>query len=74
MGKIPTGTWENCRETFERKSRTQSYDDLVDLLIELAMERGNAPRWTSTCGNISEGRPLLRRLLEGGCLNPTLTL
>ena len=41
MEKIPTTTWENCRETSERKSRTHSYDDLVDLLIELAMEREN---------------------------------
>ena len=31
----------NRRDTSERKSRTQSYDDLVDLLMELAMEREN---------------------------------
>ena len=37
--KIPPKTWENCRGTSERKSRTQSYDDLVDLFIELAMDR-----------------------------------
>ena len=41
MGKIPTKTWDNCRETSERKARTHSYDDLVDLLIELAMKREN---------------------------------
>ena len=39
VGKIPTRTWENCRETSERKARKPSYDDLVDLLIELAMEK-----------------------------------
>ena len=39
--KIPTRTWDNCRETSERISRTHSYDDLVHLLIELAMEREN---------------------------------
>ena len=39
--KIPTRTWENCRVTSERKSRTQSYDDLVELSIEFAMEREN---------------------------------
>ena len=39
VGRIPTRTWENCREASERKYRTRSYDDLVDLLIELAMER-----------------------------------
>ena len=38
--KILPKTWENCRGTSERKSQTHSYDDLVDLLIELAMQRG----------------------------------
>ena len=31
VGKIPPRTWENCKETCERKSRTHSYDELVDL-------------------------------------------
>ena len=39
--KIPTRSWDNCRETSERKAQTHSYDDLVNLLIDLAMERGN---------------------------------
>ena len=41
MSKIPSRTWDDCRATSERKSRTHSYDDLVDLLIELALERQN---------------------------------
>ena len=41
MSKIPTRTWDDCRATSERKSRTQSYDDLVELLIELTLEREN---------------------------------
>ena len=41
VGTIPPRTRENCKETSERKSRTHSYDELVDLLIELAMEREN---------------------------------
>ena len=41
MSKIPTRTWDDCRATSERKGRTHSYDDLVDLLIELALEREN---------------------------------
>ena len=41
MSKIPQRTWDDCRSTSERKSRTHSYDDLVDLLIELALEREN---------------------------------
>ena len=41
VGKIPTRTWENCRETSQRKSRTHPYEDLVVLLLELAMEREN---------------------------------
>ena len=40
-GKVSSRTGEKCRETSERKSRTHSYDDLVDLLIESAMEREN---------------------------------
>ena len=41
VGKIPPRTWENCKQMSERKSRTDSYDELVDLLIKLAMEREN---------------------------------
>ena len=41
MNKIPQRTWDDCRSTSERKSRTHSYDELVDLLIELALEREN---------------------------------
>ena len=41
VGKIPPYTWENCREMSDRKSRTHSSDELLDLLIELAMEKEN---------------------------------
>ena len=41
MNKIPQRMWDDCRSTSERKSRTHSYDELVDLLIELALEREN---------------------------------
>ena len=41
VGKIPTKTWENCREKSERKFRTHPYDYLVDLWIKLAMNREN---------------------------------
>ena len=41
MSKIPQRTWDDCRATSERKSRNHSYDDLVDLLIELVLEREN---------------------------------
>ena len=41
MSKIPQRTWDDCRSTSDRKSRTHSYDTLVDLLIELALEREN---------------------------------
>ena len=36
LGNIPPKTWDNCRETSERNSRTHSYEYPVDLLIELA--------------------------------------
>ena len=39
VGTIPPQTWEDCRETSESKARTHSNDDLIDLLIKLAMER-----------------------------------
>ena len=39
--KIPTRMLDDCRSTSERKSRTHTYDDLMDLLIELALEREN---------------------------------
>ena len=42
MSKIPQRTWDVCRATSERKSRTHSYDELVDLLIGIALERENA--------------------------------
>ena len=41
VSKIPARTWGDCRTTSERKSRTHMYDDMVDLLIELALEREN---------------------------------
>ena len=41
MSKIPTRTWDDCHATTERKSRTNSYKDLVHLLMELALEREN---------------------------------
>ena len=44
MSKIPTRTWDDCRTTSERKTPTPTYDDLVDLLIELALERENVSR------------------------------
>ena len=41
MRKIPQRAWDDCRATSERKIRTHSYDELVDLLIKLALEREN---------------------------------
>ena len=41
MSKIPIRTWDDCRTTSGRKSRTHTYDGLVDVLIELALEREN---------------------------------
>ena len=41
MSKILARMWDDCRTTFEEKTRTHTYDDLVDVLIELALEREN---------------------------------
>ena len=34
VGKIFLRTWEDCRSTSEKKRRTPTYDDLVDLDLE----------------------------------------
>ena len=39
VGKIPPLRWEDCRSTSERKRRTHTYDDPVNLLIWVAPER-----------------------------------
>ena len=41
VGKIARKSWDNCIETSERKARTHSYDDLLYLLMELAMDSKN---------------------------------
>ena len=41
MSKIPSRTWDDCRTTSERKSRNHTYKNLVDLLIDLDLEREN---------------------------------
>ena len=41
ISEIPQRNWDDCRATSERKSRTHSYDELVNLLIELDFEREN---------------------------------
>ena len=61
MSRIPTRTWDDCRATSERKSRTHSYDDLVDLLIELALGRDNDPHMEKF---------LKKHLCRGGTLTP----
>ena len=41
INELPTSTWDDCGTTSERKSCTHTYDDLVDLLIRLLLEREN---------------------------------
>ena len=41
VGKTSPGTGEYCGETSERKPRSLSYDDSIDPLIELQMQREN---------------------------------
>ena len=61
VSKIPTRTWDDCRTTLERKSQTHTYDDLVDLLIELALERENDSHMEKV---------LKRHLGQGGAPTP----
>ena len=51
MSKIPTRTWDDCRTASQRKSRTHTYDDLVDLLIELAWRGRMTPTWRNSSRN-----------------------
>ena len=37
--KIPRDVWEECLATAERKARTLTYEDLLVLLLELALEK-----------------------------------
>ena len=39
--EIPTHTWDHTCSISERKRQTHTYDDLVDLLIELVLQRKN---------------------------------
>ena len=45
VSKIPTRMWDDCRSTSEKKSRPHTYDDLVDLLIELLLRARMTPIW-----------------------------
>ena len=74
VGKIPIKMSENSRETSESKARTHSYNHLIDLLIKLAMERGSFSHIDKYLCKICGGNPLLREILEGGRLNPALSL
>ena len=67
-------TWDDCRKMSQKKARTHSYDDLVDLLSGFAMERENDSDMDKYLRKHLEERPLLKSLPEGGRLNCTLTL
>ena len=73
MSTIPARTWDDCRTTSERKSRTHSYDDLVDLLIELALEGENDSHMEKFLKNHLNrgGTPTPERGEEKGPKNPT---
>ena len=75
MSKIPQRTWDDCRSTSERKSRTHSYDELVDLLIELALERERmTPTWRNSSRSIwVEVVPLPPNSAKGKGLQVPLT-
>ena len=44
VGKIPPKTLGSCHQASEGRSCTHSYDEVIDLLIQLAMERKNDSR------------------------------
>ena len=73
MSKIPRRTWNDCRATSERKSRTHSYDELVDLRIELALDGENDSYMEKFLKKHlgRRGTPALERGEEKGPKNPT---
>ena len=73
MSNIPARTWDDCRATSERKSWTHSYDNLVDLLIELALERENDSHMEKFLKKqlSRDGTPTPESGEEKGPLNPT---
>ena len=75
MSKIPTRTWDDCRTTSETKSPTHTYDDLVDLLIQLALERRNDPHMEKFLKKHlgRGGTPTTERAEGKGPKNPTNT-
>ena len=74
VGKIPPKMSENSRKTSESKARTHSYNHLIDFLIKLAMERGSSSHIDKYLCKICGGNPLRREILEGGRLNPALSV
>ena len=73
MSKIPSRTWDNCRTTSERKSRTHTYHNLVDLLIKLVRAR-MIPTWRNSSRNTwVEVVPLPPNVAKGKGLKIPLT-
>ena len=75
ISKMPRRTWDDCHSTSERKSRTHSYDELVDLLIELALERENDSHMEKFLKKHlgRGGNPTPERVAGKGAKNPTNT-
>ena len=65
VGTIPPKRWETCRETSEGKARTHSYDDVINPLIELAMERENGSQMDNyLCKHLLRETPAERNARE----------
>ena len=73
MSEFSTRTRDDCRTISERKSRTHTYEDLVDLLIEPALERKNDSHMeTFLKRNLGRGATPTPECGEGkGPRNPT---
>ena len=73
VSKIPPKTWEDCRANSERKARTHSYDELVDLMVELAIERENDAHMDKFIANTCIGR-LKKKRVVGEEITPVTPL
>ena len=75
MSKIPQRMWDDCCSTSERRSQTNYRDALVDLLIELALERENDSHMEKFLKKHfgRGGTPIPERGEGKGAKNPTNT-
>ena len=49
VAKLPRELWDECRSTAERKARALHYEDICELLLELALEKESDQHLNNYC-------------------------